>query len=33
MSRIKNPTDKDYERVNKYYEAREKLLNALLRFD
>jgi len=33
MSRIKNPTGKDYERVDKYYEAREKLLNALLRFD
>lgn len=30
MSRIKNPTQKDYDRANKYYKAREKLMNALV---
>ena len=30
MSRIKNPTPKDYERVVKYGKAREKLINALV---
>jgi len=30
MSRIKSPKGKDYERVDKYYEAREKLMNALV---
>ena len=30
MSRLKNPTGKDYERVVKYGKAREKLMNALV---
>ena len=30
MSRIKNPTGKDYDRVVKYGKAREKLMNTLV---
>ena len=30
MSRLKNPTVKDYDRVVKYGKAREKLMNALV---
>jgi len=30
MSRIKNPTGKDYDRLAKYGKAREKLMNALV---